>query len=83
MCGLPRDGTAEPISRDQMLGHGREQGNIMFPVQLATTRIVNLTRLIHTTVHYEVSHFHKTTVCCGISEYQQVPVNSFEGTVGL
>ena len=28
---LPRDGTAEPISRDQILRHARGQGNINFP----------------------------------------------------
>ena len=45
---LTRDGTAEPISRDQILRHARGQGNIIFPVQLTTSRIGNLTRLIHT-----------------------------------
>ena len=28
---LPRDGTAEPVSRDQILRHARGQGNIHFP----------------------------------------------------
>ena len=28
---LTRDGTAEPVSRDQILRHAREQGNIHFP----------------------------------------------------
>ena len=27
-----RDGTAEPVSRDQILRHARGQGNIIFPV---------------------------------------------------
>ena len=45
---LTRDGTAEPVSRDQILRHARGQGNIIFPVQLTTSRIGNLTRLIHT-----------------------------------
>ena len=31
MSRLTRDGTAEPISRDQILRHAREQGNIIFP----------------------------------------------------
>ena len=48
MSRLTRDGTAEPISRDQILRHARGQGNIIFPVQLTTSRIGNLTRLIHT-----------------------------------
>ena len=30
MSGLTRDGTAEPVSRDQILRHVRGQGNIMF-----------------------------------------------------
>ena len=28
---LTRDGTAEPVSRDQILRHARGQGNINFP----------------------------------------------------
>ena len=28
---LTRDGTAEPVSRDQILRHVRGQGNIIFP----------------------------------------------------
>ena len=36
---LTRDGTAEPVSRDQILRHARGQGNIIFPVQLSTSRI--------------------------------------------
>ena len=39
---------AEPVSRGQILRHARGQGNIIFPVQLTTSRIGNLTRLIHT-----------------------------------
>ena len=31
MSRLTRDGTAEPVSRDQMLRHVRGQGNIHFP----------------------------------------------------
>ena len=31
MSRLTRDGTAEPVSRDQILRHAREQGNINFP----------------------------------------------------
>ena len=37
MSRLTRDGTAEPVSRDQILRHARGQGNIIFPVQLTTT----------------------------------------------
>ena len=31
MSRLTRDGTAEPVSRDQVLGRERGQGNIQFP----------------------------------------------------
>ena len=31
MSRLTRDGTAEPVSRDQILRHARDQGNIVFP----------------------------------------------------
>ena len=31
MCRLMRDGTTEPVSRDQILRHARGQGNIHFP----------------------------------------------------
>ena len=31
MSRLRRDGTAEPVSRDQILKHERGQGNINFP----------------------------------------------------
>ena len=31
MTRLTRDGTAEPVSRDQIVRHARGQGNIMFP----------------------------------------------------
>ena len=31
MSRLTRDGTAEPVSRDQFLRHARGQGNVHFP----------------------------------------------------
>ena len=31
MSRLTRDGTAEPVSRDEILRHSRGQGNINFP----------------------------------------------------
>ena len=46
MSRLTRDGTAEPVSRDQILRRERGQGNIHFSVQLTLSRIGNLTRLI-------------------------------------
>ena len=41
MCGLTRDGTAEPLSRDKILRSEREQGKINFRVQLTISRIGN------------------------------------------
>ena len=51
MSRLTRDETAEPVSRDQILRHARGQGDIIFTVQLTTSRIGNLTRLIHTLLY--------------------------------
>ena len=46
---LTRDGTAEPVSRDQILRRERGQRNINFPCSADhTSRIGNLTRLIYT-----------------------------------
>ena len=56
MSRLTRDGTTEPVSRDQILRHARGQGNIIFPVQLTTSRIGNLTRLIHTLLYVMTIH---------------------------
>ena len=56
MSRLTRDGMAEPVSRDQILRHARGQGNIIFSVQLTTSRIGNLTRLIHTLLYVMTIH---------------------------
>ena len=49
MSRLTRDGTAEPVSRDQILRREqRGQEILIFPVQLTTSRIGNFTRLIYT-----------------------------------
>ena len=50
MSRLTRDGTAEPVSR-----HGN-RGIFIFPVQLTTSRIGNLTRLIHTLLYVMTIH---------------------------
>ena len=60
MSRLTWDGTAEPVSRGQILRHERGQGNIIL-VQLTTCRIDNLIRLIHTlaicvTIHYHAAY---------------------------
>ena len=48
MNRLTRDGTAELVSRDQVLRRDRGQGKIVFLVQLTTSRMGNLARLILT-----------------------------------
>ena len=58
MSRLARDGTTEPVWRDQMARTGKEKTNI-FPVQLITSWIDNLTRLIYSLY----PHVHKTAVC--------------------
>ena len=52
MSRLTRDGTAEPVSRYQILRHAWGQGNIIFPVQLTTSRI----GLIHTLLYVMTIH---------------------------
>ena len=64
MSRLTRDGTAEPVSRDQILRHARGQGNIIFPVQLTTSRIGNRTQLIHTLIYVMTIHTYIGTYCC-------------------
>ena len=45
---MTRDGTAEPVSRDQILRRERGQGSISFPCSANPSKIGSLTRLIHT-----------------------------------
>ena len=73
MSRLTRDGTAEPVSRDQILRHARGHGNIIFSVQLTTSRIGNLTRLIHTllyvmTIHTYIHNKNNKFWCCYLDE---------------
>ena len=52
MSRLTRVGTAEPVSRDQILRHAqRDRGILIFLVQLTTIRIGNRSRLIHTLLY--------------------------------
>ena len=65
MKRLTRDGTAEPVSQDQIIGHlrGHPKGMFIFPVQLTTSRIGNLTRLIHTLLYVMTIHTYIDTYC--------------------
>ena len=90
---LTRDGAAEPVSRDQILRHARGQGNIIFPVQLTTSRIGNLTRLIHTLLYVMTIHTYIQTYeyaeqsCCWVFGYDlgyaSVPWRVFMASAGL
>ena len=80
MSRLTRDGTAaEPVSRDQILRHARGQGNVIFPVQLTTSRIRNLTRLIHTLLYVMTIH----TMSGGCSEDLDAFRFFFESAVNI
>ena len=71
MSRLTRDGTAEPVSRDQILRHARGQGDMIFSVQLTTSRIGNLTRLSHTLLPGICDdHTYKHTYTAAISPLQ-------------
>ena len=60
---LMRDGTAEPVSQDQILRRERGQREILiFPVQLTTSRIDNPIRLIYT-----------LAICVTIHTYMDLP----------
>ena len=47
MSGLTRDGTAEPVPRDEILRRTRRQGKMILLFQLTTSRIGSVTRLIY------------------------------------
>ena len=70
MSRLTRDGTAETVSRDHIpfSGTNPDREILIFPVQLTTSRIVNLTLLIHTLAIYNMCHLHDClsyVSCCG------------------
>ena len=56
MSRLTRDGTPEPVSRDQILRHERGQGNIHFPCSAAHKQDWQLTQLIHTLLYVMTIH---------------------------
>ena len=57
MSRLTRDGTAEP-RETKFSGANAEREIFVFPVQLTTSRIGNLTRLIHTLAICVTIHIH-------------------------
>ena len=56
MSKLTRDGTAEPVSRDQFFRREGDRDIFIFPVRLTARRIGNLTRLIHTLLYVMTIH---------------------------
>ena len=65
MSRLARDGTAEPVLRDQILWRERGQELLIFPVQLTTSRIVNLTRVNpFSAIERCDDHTYIPTTCC-------------------
>ena len=65
MSRLTRDGTAEPVSRDQILRRERGREMFIFPVQLTASRTNgSLTRLIHTLVHVMTIHICILYIIC-------------------
>ena len=68
MSRLTWDGTAKPVSRDQIIRRERGQGNTIFAGWLTASRIGNHTRLIHTLLFYYTSYF----VTVGLSNTVQL-----------
>ena len=56
MSRLTRDGTAEPSRETKFSGTHGDRRMLIFPVQLTTSRIGNLTRLIHTLLYVMTIH---------------------------
>ena len=54
MGSLTRDGTAEPVSRDQILRHERERGNVHF--SCSADHVQDWHRLIHTLAIFATIH---------------------------
>ena len=74
MSRLTRDGTAEPV----FSGANGERGIFIFPVQLTTSRIGNLTRLIHNTLAIICDdHTTHTTSCSGKPAAEEPDRNRF------
>ena len=56
MSRLTRDGTAEPVSRDQILRHAWGQGDIHFPCSADHEQDWQPYRLIHTLLYVMTVH---------------------------
>ena len=89
MSRVTRDGTAEPVSRDQILRHGRGQGNINFPCsahheqdwQPCTVDPYSAICDDHTYIHTYM-HYYKTLSVCSIFLVQQI-TSSIAGSAAV
>ena len=65
MSRLTRDGTAKPLSSRETKFSGANEGRevLIFPVELTTSSIGNLTRSIHTVVYDDHTHTYINTYC--------------------
>ena len=70
MSRLTRDGTAKPVSRNQILRREQGQGNFS-PVQLTINRIGHLTQLICTLLYVMTTHTCIRILYCRV--YPQLP----------
>ena len=82
MSRLTRDGTAEPVSRDQILRHARGQGNIHFPCSAdheqdwqpypvdPYSAIFDDHTYIHTYILHDLQVKNKCDVVCALISYR-------------
>ena len=76
MSRLTRDGTAEPVSRDQFSGKHGDMTIFIFPVQLTTSKIGNLTRLIHTLLYVMTIHTYFSYLPAEIGSKHKISANA-------
>ena len=81
MSRLTRDGTAEPVSRDQILSTYGDRGISILPVQLTTSRIGSLTRLTHTLLYVMTIHTYIHVTFLVFSTISPYGYKRFDGTI--
>ena len=75
MSRLTRDGTVEPVSRETKFSDANGAREIfIFPVQLTTRRIGNLTRLIFTLAICDGHAYIHTNIHTYMSEFPTMPL---------
>ena len=67
MSRLTRDGTAEPVTRDQILRHARGQGNIDFPCSVDHEQDWQPYPVDpYSAIFDDHTYIHTTTIYCGV-----------------